>query len=71
MDNNTKTQIDEFFKEMKEKLHLENIKKQIEPFSEDAQALEYFEDRLEDLNYLVEDAEEFIGTTILNLDEDK
>lgn len=70
MDDKIKANIDEYFEILKEKLEVKNIKKAIVEFGDDEVALEYFEDKLEDIGYMVNDAEEFLGTTILDLDED-
>lgn len=70
MDQITKNEIDGYFETIKERLNLENLKKFIEPFDSNEDALEYLEDILEDIDGLVNDAEEYIGTTILNLDDD-
>lgn len=70
MDDKIKENIDKYFDLLKEKLNIENVKKEIELFSDDEVALEYFEDKLEDIGYLVDDAEELLGSTILALDED-
>lgn len=69
MDDEIKASIDKYFEELNAKLDMENIKKILKPFDKNTKALEYFEDKLEDTGYLLDDAEEYVGSAILELDE--
>ncbi len=70
MNGDVKRDIDEYLHVVKDRLNLENIKKEISSFNDDEDALEYFEEMLEEIDELVNDAEELVGNIILNIDED-
>ena len=70
MNGEVKREIDEYINIVKDRLELENIKKHISAFNEDEDALEYFEEKLEEIDDLVNDAEELVGNIILNIEDD-